>query len=144
MTNGGFRPHDLQVEGHWVLPRGGRETCPGDGHGICPVRAIGSAKLLGITCPGWSTQRAYSDRRGLWTCARFRRSCDRRVGGVGAGSAVAVARVFGISSSNAAGYRLDEMVTERFSQAASTRRYSPSAASWATYNRPCQTWKHGE
>src|SRR5674476_1318011 len=51
-------------------------------------------------------------------------------------STVAVARVLGISSSNEAGCKFDETATERFSYAASTRRYRPSAASCETGNRP--------
>ena len=101
------------VKGHWNLPRGGRETCPvavtrelpGDGHGICP---------------GADHHRPGAQLKGLTPCPA--RACDRRTlspvvwqmwAWCSSRSTVAVASVLGMSSSNAAGWRLEEMAAQQ-------------------------------
>ena len=101
------------VKGHWDLPGGGQETCP------VAVTRIARWWPWDLPCGGHHG-RGYG--RGLtpWPArAWVRRTLSPLVwqtcAWCSSRSTVAVARVLGMSSSNPAGCRLEEMAIERFS-----------------------------
>jgi transposase len=98
----GFCPEAVVSSARWRS----REV-PGDGHGICPVLTITGwgAQLKGLT--PWPAR--------AWACRTLSPLVWQRWAWCRSRSTVAVARVLGMSSSNAAGCRLEEIATERFS-----------------------------
>lgn len=98
----GFCPEAV-VKPAWWRSR----KVPGDGHGICPVLTITGlgAQLKGLT--PWPAR--------AWACRTLSPLVWQRWAWCRSRSTVAVARVLGMSSSNAAGCRLEEIATERFS-----------------------------
>ena len=124
------------VKGHWFLPRGGRETCP-----VTVTRTARWWPWDLPSCwppPTWvlSSTGSPLDRPGLGTGARSRRWSGRRGRGAGAGPRSRWPGSWASARRTLPGADCELIAMERFSYAASTRRYRPSAASWATGSSP--------